>query len=559
MWHPEYRLPLTTIQARTGLDPRRPELALDTLVELGVLREGDVLTPERIGWADLARVHSPAWLDAITQPEALASVFSVEPWDIPPDALVDGLRRACGGTLLAAETAVVHGGPVLNLCGGFHHAMPDRGGGFCALNDVAVALAVLRGGGFSGAVAVLDLDAHPPDGIAACVPDDVWIGSITGSGWTSPPRVDEEVVGTGADDGTYLAALDRLLDRLPRAALTFVIAGGDVREGDPLGRLGVSEAGVRRRDQRALDAIAGASSVWLPGGGYRTAAWRTLAGTALVLAGQADVAIAPGFDPLRARFRRIGAALPQEITLDDGDLDELLGPRREQAIRLLGVYTRSAVELALERYGLSEPIRRLGYRDLRAELDHAELGDRLRLYGSAGIAEHLLAESVLARSVIGADPVLFVHWLTLRHPLGAFRAGRPPLPGQEVPGLGLMREVGELHRRVAARLGLAGVAMRPAWLHVAFAVRNEMRCVDPVEQGRFEALLRDAGSLALPALSQLAHDGALTLNDEPYTWSAPLVVEWLVPRAGDAVTVAAAREQSRFAVPPTACSQAPGG
>ncbi len=532
---------------------------MDTLVELGVLREADVLTPERVGWADLGRVHTPEWLEGITQPEPLASIFAVEAWDIPADALLDSLRRACGGTLLAARAAIDHGGPVLNLSGGFHHAMPNRGAGFCAINDVAVALAVLRADGFAGSVAILDLDAHPPDGIAACLPDGVWIGSITGPGWPSPPNVDEIVLAAGAGDVDYLSALHGLLARLPSASLTFVIAGGDIRDGDPLGRLAVSESGCRRRDERVLDKLAGAPSVWLPGGGYRADAWRTLAGTALVLAGHSHVAIPADFDPLRARFRRIAATLAPEIDLEDGDLDELLGPRRADATRLLGVYTRSAVELSLERYGLLLPLRRLGYAALRVDLDRAELGDRIRLYGTAQDAEHLLAESVLARGTVGTEPVLFVHWLTLRHPLGAFRAGRPPLPGQEVPGLGLVREVGELHRRVAERLGLMGVAMRPAWLHVAFAVRKELRCVDPAEQGHFEALLRDGAAIPLPQLSQLAHDGALTLNGEPYTWSAPLMVEWLTPRAEDRVTTASASAQSQYAVPGAACHRAPGG
>lgn len=60
----------------------------------------------------------------------------------------------------------------MNLLGGFHHARPDVAGGFCPVNDVAVAIAAVRADGFRGRVLVLDLDAHPPDGLAACLAGD---------------------------------------------------------------------------------------------------------------------------------------------------------------------------------------------------------------------------------------------------------------------------------------------------------------------------------------------------------------------------------------------------
>ena len=62
--------------------------------------------------------------------------------------------------------------PSLNLLGGFHHAAPDAAGGFCPVNDVAVAIAAVRAEGFLRRVVVLDLDAHPPDGLALCLLDD---------------------------------------------------------------------------------------------------------------------------------------------------------------------------------------------------------------------------------------------------------------------------------------------------------------------------------------------------------------------------------------------------
>src|SRR5205823_6058723 len=65
--------------------------------------------------------------------------------------------------------------------------------------------------------------------------------------------------------------------------------------------------------------------------------------------------------------------------------------------------------------------------------------------------------------------------------------GAVPLPGQDTPGLGLAREIGELLARIASRLGLEGVAFRPAWYHTAYAARHYFHFADPARQGRFEA------------------------------------------------------------------------
>ena len=114
---------------------------------------------------------------------------------------------------------------------------PTGGGGLSAVNDVAIAIARLRAEGFDGHVRVLDLDAHPPDGTAACCADDrkVHITSISGSDWGPlPPHVDETVL-DAADDATYLHALEAALGRARQGDLTFVLAGGDVLAGDAMG------------------------------------------------------------------------------------------------------------------------------------------------------------------------------------------------------------------------------------------------------------------------------------------------------------------------------------
>src|SRR5439155_13889095 len=160
---------------------------------------------------------------------------------VPVDEMMTTIRLACGATIDAAREMLrpshrIVGRRALNLLGGFHHAKPDVAGGFCPVNDVAVGIAALRADGFRGKVLVIDLDAHPPDGTAACLQGDPshWIGSISGSDWGPLPGVDETVLPEGAGDDAYLSALDALLSRMPGGELAFVLAGGDVLAGDPL-------------------------------------------------------------------------------------------------------------------------------------------------------------------------------------------------------------------------------------------------------------------------------------------------------------------------------------
>jgi len=506
-YHPDYRLPLPSIQARTGAEPRRADLVAWHLDQRRIVPAAKLQVPQPIAWEALARVHTDAWLAALGEPATMASVFGVTADEARVDELMRTARRACAGTLAAAQAALARSAPTLNLLGGFHHAAPGHGGGFCPVNDIAVAIAALRHDGFAGAINILDLDAHPPDGTAACKTG-AWIGSLSGSRWEALPGVDETVI-EGADDAVYLRALDVLLARAPRAALTFVIAGGDVLAGDPLGRLNLTLDGATERDRRVLAKVQGTASVWLPGGGYHGDAWKLLARTATLLATGWVKAIPADADPLSTRFSEIAEKLGR-ATLGDGaeaegliraeDIEEALG-LCEPAHRLLGYYTASGIEHALHAYGLLRELQRLGYSDFEVVVTPVELGDQLRVYAAPNRA--ILLDAVLARERIPApagstekpQDYLFIHWLTLRNPLAAFSAGRARLPSQEVPGLGLAREVSELLRRMAARLGLAGVAFRPMHYHTAYGARHNFRFLDPARQAAFlDVVAANAGS-----------------------------------------------------------------
>lgn len=554
-----YRLPLSGLEGSSGMEPRRADYAAWWLRDCGAVGGRSFRSPHRISYENLARVHAPELLESLGRPQELARIFSADPSDVPVDEIMHTIRLACGGTLGAARETLRTGEPALNLLGGFHHAGPASAGGFCPVNDVAVAVAALRAEGLSGLVAVLDLDAHPPDGLAACFRGDprVFVGSISGSDWGPLEGVDETVLPAGAGDEEYLRALEALLGRMARPRLAFVIAGGDVLRGDRFGLLGLSLEGARRRDLRVSAALDGVPAVWLPGGGYSEDSWRALAGTGLAVAARSSLEIPRAYDPLSQRFAAISAGLAPGVLAEldrfsAEDLEEALGIRPARQRLLLGFYTASGLEHALYRFGILDHLERLGYRQFRVEFDRTGPGERVRLLGRAEGVEHVLVEIVLERRRVAGVEVLYVHWVSLRNPRARFSASRPRLPGQEVPGLGLAREVATILSRMAVRLGLWGVVVRPSHYHTAYAFRHAMTFVDPERQGRFEALVRDLEGVPLLEATVAMAEGRIRMNGEPYAWEADEMAFWLRESPHDPGEAEREARRVRFELAPPA-------
>jgi acetoin utilization deacetylase AcuC-like enzyme/uncharacterized OsmC-like protein len=556
-----YRLPLAGA-TEAHQDLRRADDALHYLLHAKAVRLEDVVNPQPVSYAALALVHTAAYLESLHQPETLAQIFAAEPTELFVDEVLRSLRLACGGTLEAARHVLEHGGAALNLMGGFHHAAPGRGAGFCALNDVAVALAVVRADGFGGRAAVIDLDFHPPDGTAECLGRDasVWLGSISGADWGPLEGVDETRLPEGAGDAEYLTVLDALLCRLPDVKLAFVLAGGDVLDGDRLGRFALTLEGVRRRDLLVAERLGRVPQVWLPAGGYSSNAWKVLAGSGLVLAFHSEEPIPVDYDPLAARMSGIARSLQSEHLagshlITDADVAEALGQPRAGPHKLLGYYTKEGLEYALERYRLLPVVRRLGYDALHIRIDKVGSYDRARLLGRDRRTgqEVTLIDLEVERKQLADGVYLFVNWLSLRNPRAQFSALRPQLPGQDAPGLGLAREMTQLLGLMARRLMLDGVAFRPSWYHMAFAARHHARFIDPRRQGRFEALMRDLATMSLLDATRAVAEGRVLLDGAPYTWEPDVMVYRVKPGGHeDGAEIAAERDRCHFTVVPRA-------
>ncbi|HEY0856499.1 MAG TPA: histone deacetylase [Albitalea sp.] len=217
---------------------------------------------------ELALVHTPSYVSAVTE-GLLTAAQQREigfPWS---PRMVERSRRSVGATIAAARTALGEG-VAANLAGGTHHACADKGGGYCVFNDVAVAARLMQAEWHRLhrkllRVAVIDLDVHQGNGTAAIFRDDPTVFTLSIHGAKNFPfrkeasDLDVELP-DGCADGAYLDALDAALrslwqrhgDALP--GLVFYLAGADPHEGDRLGRLKLTAAGLAERDRRVFAA-----------------------------------------------------------------------------------------------------------------------------------------------------------------------------------------------------------------------------------------------------------------------------------------------------------------
>jgi acetoin utilization deacetylase AcuC-like enzyme len=204
---------------------------------------------------ELLLAHTPDWVDRVERGELTRDEERALglPWS--PE-LAERARRSVGATLEAVDAAL-EDGVAANLGGGTHHAFPTSGRGFCVFNDVVVATRSVRERGRLRRVLVVDLDVHQGDGTHAALAGDDEAFTLSLNGLRNYPfrRVDgdlEHDLPDGTGDDAYLDALAILMPKAiarSRAELCFYLAGADPFEGDRLGRLALTLAGLAGRDR----------------------------------------------------------------------------------------------------------------------------------------------------------------------------------------------------------------------------------------------------------------------------------------------------------------------
>jgi acetoin utilization deacetylase AcuC-like enzyme len=252
------------------------------LIETGVADEKDFVAPHPASDLDILLVHTPQYVQKL-KTGTLSAREELE-MEIPySPELVRAFWMAAGGSMLAADHAL-HDGVAFNIGGGFHHAFPDHGEGFCMIHDVAVAIRRMQRDDKIRTAMTVDCDVHQGNGTAAIfagvrVPSDplpsagpatvttrpaklrnahagdVFTISLHQEhnypAWKPPSSIDVDLPDEIGDDD-YIAWLDNALSsglRQFEPELLCYIAGADPYREDQLGGLNLSIEGLKKRDE----------------------------------------------------------------------------------------------------------------------------------------------------------------------------------------------------------------------------------------------------------------------------------------------------------------------
>jgi acetoin utilization deacetylase AcuC-like enzyme len=523
------------------IDIHRARNVISYLAARRLILSREVLRPRAVTMRRLRRVHGDDYLQSLESPQSMIPIFGGEVPLQYHDTILSVHRRMVGGTLYAVTHALDTGTTALNLGGGFHHARKDRGAGFCIFNDLALAVDLARERGVRGPILIVDLDIHDGDGTRACFAEDASVHtySVHNRDLDDRPALSSTSIALGepVEDEQYLHAIEGSLPALLqslRPELVLYVAGCDPANGDKLGTWNISSEGMLRRDKSVVGWIRELSPpppiVVLLGGGYGAEAWRHTARFASWLAG-GDGVIHPTPASKRAltQYQRMAGALiegkPRRkkpaglgFSLEPSDLP---GGMLSGSPLLLGRYSRHAVEFGAERLGLLAALRRRGFTQLRFDFDlQNPAGETVRLL--TGEEGEVLLELRLRidRSVLAGENLLRIEWLLIQDPHRQFTKERPALPGQQHPGMGLLREVVSLLSLVCGDLDLDGLVFTPSHYHIAAQTERLFHFVDPQQEARFLDLKDALADKSLQEAIQIIERGKLvdTTTKEVFRW-----------------------------------------
>jgi len=234
-------------------------LVYECLTHGGIAQSSDFLSPQPARDEDVLRVHTPEYVRKLkTGSLSYAEVLQLE---VPySKELIEACWLAAGGTILSGQKAL-HDGWSANIGGGFHHACPDHGEGFCVIHDVAVAIRRLQHDKAIERAMVIDTDVHHGNGTATIFAADknaftLSIHQLHNYPFVKPPSTMDINLPDGVSDENYLAILDEHLRKAfseftPQ--IIFYVAGADPYREDQLGGLELTMEGLARRDALVMD------------------------------------------------------------------------------------------------------------------------------------------------------------------------------------------------------------------------------------------------------------------------------------------------------------------
>jgi len=234
-------------------------LIFEKLIADGIASKEDFLHPQPAGDAYILRVDTAEWVKKLKT--ATLSLSEIMKLEVPySPELVEAFWLAAGGTILAAKAAAKDGFGC-NLGGGFHHAYPGHGEGFCAIHDVAVAIRSLQADGSIRKAMVVDTDVHQGNGTAAIFAKDPSVFTLSIHQENNypvhkPPSTLDLDLQDGVGDEEYLGALLPAVRKSLAAFepdILFYVGGADPYRQDQLGGLALTLEGLRIRDASVFE------------------------------------------------------------------------------------------------------------------------------------------------------------------------------------------------------------------------------------------------------------------------------------------------------------------
>ena len=231
----------------------------DQLLADGIAADDDFLVPEPATDEDVLRVHSRDYVyklkhGSLSREEILRMEVPYSP------ELLTACWLAAGGSILAGRRAL-EDGCAANIGGGFHHAYPDHGEGFCVIHDVAVAIRHLQFHRAIDNAMVVDTDVHQGNGTAEIFGGDGTVFTLSihqehNYPYPKPASTMDVNLPDGVGDDDYLAILEKHLHEAFREfspQILFYVAGADPYREDQLGGLALTMEGLARRDALVFD------------------------------------------------------------------------------------------------------------------------------------------------------------------------------------------------------------------------------------------------------------------------------------------------------------------
>jgi acetoin utilization deacetylase AcuC-like enzyme len=233
------------------------------LLSTGFARPEDFVEPAPASDDELLLVHEAEWIAKLKH--GLLTYQDILRLEMPYSRqMVEACRLAAGGTTLAARLAL-SAGVGFNLSGGFHHAFPGHGEGFCALNDIAVAIRCLQGDGAIRRAMVVDCDVHHGNGTAAIFARDPSVFTLSIHQFNNypsekPPSSLDIHLADGVGDSEYIRRLESgyyAALAMFQPELAIYVAGADPYCEDQLGGLSLTLEGLLERDRVVIGGALG--------------------------------------------------------------------------------------------------------------------------------------------------------------------------------------------------------------------------------------------------------------------------------------------------------------